>query len=630
MKKILLSLLTLTMLLSACQKKEEDPTLVSSDPTTVSETSNTVSVEPEQSSEEGLKYLQMLRDFSPREKSEANEDNSEFDAFLDEVFLYFVENDYLYMHYTVEDYKSLGIEKPEVTVGEISYGINEEAIGEYEDLLNGLLSYDYDSLSYRQQYDYEILEYSMYETLADAYYNKYDLLFSESGLPSNLLTNFTEFVFYDQESLDDYMTLLADVDRYMEDALEYTKQQAEEGIALLDSGLDDSLEFISDFCAKTDDNELIATFNDRIEEVDFISEDEKQSYIAENERLVKEEIIPAYQNAATVLETLRGKSRLDESDAGVANYSKEYAELMVYLNASTNTDVDTLFNELEAAMLNYLYEIYGNYDDVATVNEYNEAYDNAESFNAFTLDGEGMLDYLQENLTKDYPETADIPYILSPLDPTVASDNVLAYYLSAPLDNLNYNVIRTNPGSLSSDPVDTYSTLAHEGFPGHLYQHVYYYRTNPHNFRSTIGFIGYTEGWAMQAELDAFDYVGFENEGTADLLAFDVYFSYVIQALCDIGVNYYGWNEEELADWLSDYVGSPASTASSIYEFCVNNPGTIMPYGLGLAQFVAIRSEAKNTMGDDFDIVAYNDKVLSNGEMPFVILKGAVKEYTGE
>ena len=123
------------------------------------------------------------------------------------------------MHFNVVDYKALGLTKPEVTLGTIEYGTEGEDYKEnYQDCLDTLeklKTFDFSKLSYRQQYDYEVIEYSMYEGLIDLIYGKYSLLFPENELPSNLVTNFTEYYFYDQESLDDYLVLLEDVGRYV-------------------------------------------------------------------------------------------------------------------------------------------------------------------------------------------------------------------------------------------------------------------------------------------------------------------------------------------------------------------------------------------------------------------------------
>lgn len=68
------------------------------------------------------------------------------------------------------------------------------------------------------------------------------------------------------------------------------------------------------------------------------------------------------------------------------------------------------------------------------------------------------------------------------------------------IDNTKENVIYINQGHIPDD-LDFYTTLAHEGYPGHLYQTTYFASTNPAPLRSLLNFGGYTEGWATYSEM---------------------------------------------------------------------------------------------------------------------------------
>ena len=190
MKKFIVSLFCILILTSCTQKKQDDVKY----------------------KDIATEYIELLKNYQTREKSTANADNPDFDAFLDKVFVEAMESDYIGMHYNVIDYKKYGIEKPPVDLGEIKYGFDEENYTYMLDQLKELQGFDYNSLSYRQQYDYEALEYSLYETLALYGYYQYNFLFSSgSCLPENIISNFTDFTFYDEESIEDYLTCLKDV-----------------------------------------------------------------------------------------------------------------------------------------------------------------------------------------------------------------------------------------------------------------------------------------------------------------------------------------------------------------------------------------------------------------------------------
>ncbi len=615
MKKLLILLLTV-LLLAGCQGKAKTPE------------------EPE----DGQTYLTALKEWAPRDKNPENTENDpEFEAFLDQYFKDSIEKDYMNMHFNVVDYKALGLTKPEVTLGTIEYGTEgEDYKKNYQeclDTLDKLKTFDFSKLSYRQQYDYEVIEYSMYEGLIDMIYGKYSLLFPENELPSNLVTNFTEYYFYDQESLDDYLVLLEDVGRYMDEAIAYTQEQAKEGIAMSDTQLADSLEYIKRFTSKVDDNELISVFNNRMDnEVTFLDDAQKAEYKEKNAQIVKNTVIPAYQKAAQEVEKLKGKARVSGDQRGMVHYSKGYAEAQFFLRNSDNRDLDEVMAVMEKELE---YILSDEFMMSALVNttalaEVQTVYMDAASNEVLALDTDGKLNYLQEHLTAMYPASEKMSFTASPLDPSVASDSILAYYLTAPIDNLDRNVVRTNPNTLGDDPSGSYTTLSHEAFPGHLYQNVYYWRTNPHKFRSNIGFTGYTEGWAMQSELDAWNWVGFETEEAAKYMGGDAVYGYLLQSLIDIGVNYKGWNVKELKEYVNALdlgITLDDAGAQGLYDAVADMPATICSYGYGLAAFMEIRQQTQERLGDSFDIIAYNEKAMQNGPVCFPMLRKAMEEY---
>ena len=136
---------------------------------------------------------------------------------------------------------------------------------------------------------------------------------------------------------------------------------------------------------------------------------------------------------------------------------------------------------------------------------------------SFNLVGKECLEFLKDNLNAYYPDLGEVEYSVQELDPDTAPASAIAYYWPSPIDDFNQNIIRTNPNNMA-EGYSTYSTLSHEGFPGHLYQHVYYQKTNPHNFRTTIGFIGYTEGWAVNAQYYASQFSGIADHFAASAL----------------------------------------------------------------------------------------------------------------
>ena len=578
-------------------------------------------------SQMGAEYLNKMKEYETRVKVAPGErtDNPDFDKFLDKVFVEGMEGDFMTMHYSVVDYKAYGIEKPPVDLGQLQYGMDEENIKYMEDQLAELQSFDYDSLSYRQQYDYEALEYSLYETLASLAYYKYNFLFcSGSNLAENLVSNFTDYTFYDKESLDDYMTCLADVDRYFDDALAYTEAQSKDGYGPVDVWIDYTVDSCDGVLNKTEDNALIVTFNDRIDDLDFIDDAQKQSYKDENRRIVLEEVLPAYEKVKTEIEKYRGKK--DLNDYALCNLDKNYAELTYMLQGSSNTPIDTIFEQLKQNFGEQELAYIKCYYSASASEKLEDAINGkVDSLNLVSRD---CLEYLRTNLYKYYPDLGNVDYDVQELDPDTAPATAIAYYWPSPVDNYDQNIIRTNPNNMRAG-YETYGTLSHEGFPGHLYQHVFYYKTNPHNFRSVIGFIGYTEGWAVNAQKYAYKFAGIDDDAAATALYFEDAYYFPLYSIIDIGVNYYGWTAKDIVKYFEDSMLFEFSEedAGFFRDFLIEMPGVYCSYGIGSNNFVTLESYAKSALGDKFDYVQYHEALLKNGPLPFNILQCAVDEY---
>ncbi|MBQ1477585.1 MAG: DUF885 family protein [Erysipelotrichaceae bacterium] len=619
MKKWLLILLCLLLLCGCTGKKDpENP-----------DSPDKPSVEPggEDIDHDALVYLNKLKEFKVRPKDASKtEDNKEFDAFLDQVFKDMLEEDYTSMHSSVIDYRALGLEKPEVTLGELEY--KGDDIEPYVEILNELLSYDYDTLSYRQQYDYDVLEYSFYETLAQLGYNHYNVLYSGGNdIVGNIMTYMTDCVLHDKEEVDDFMILLDDLDRYLDDAITYTKAQIDDGIRMIDDSVDYTVDYVDRILSNdVDNNAIVTSFRKRLDGASFLNDAEKEEYLTKAKEIVEKQVIPALGRTRDFVEEQRGKVT-DPTEMALCNLDKNYAELVYMLHGSNNISIDEAFQNaqdtFDTLVAGYLS---GSYDET-TMEQYDDIHENPGP--ALQGSAEDILNYLSENLDAYYPHLGAVAFDVDEMDASSADSSALAYYWPAPLDDLDQNVIRTNPNNLSNDIVESYSTLAHEGFPGHLYQHVYYQKTRPHKVRNTQNFVAYTEGYAVQAQIDAMHFGNIYEGATdmlADMVAFDYVYYFPLYSLIDIGINYYGWNTEEVKQFLSENYINP-SAAESMISFLIDMPGTYCSYGLGLTNFMELRDYAKKELGDKFDIVAYNESVLKNGEMPFNILKASVDEY---
>lgn len=558
-------------------------------------------------------YLTQLKNYEVREKNSTLDDNKDFDLFLDTIFDELVSDNYLYMHFNVADYKAMGIEKPEVGFGHIVYGVDEEEFNKTEKQLEDLLAFDYDSLSLRQQYDYDLLHYSLLETLCGLEYSKYNLIFSSSSqFCDGIVTNLMEFAIYDEESEEDFLAVLKDVPNYINEAIEYSKQQSNDGLYHSDDMLDEEISYIDNLISSNG-----KSIYEHYKEYDIYPEVKE---------LVENEVIPAFVTLKEYLNTLYGKTKSDK--LALTKINKGYAEYTYITNTSNNGDMYAIYTQLIEVYSDWVNNFINAYQNNEHILEDYEDFLNDDK--AINLSAEDMLEYLRNNSSKRYEYLEDANYVVSALD--TLGDSTLGYYVSPPIDNLNQNVIRVNAkiNNEDYDQMSVFEVMAHEGFPGHLYQNIYFQQKNPHKFRATQSFIGYTEGYADLAAMDAIDMLnvddGYKAVAKLNSITFN---SHLLLSIVDLGVNYFGWDVNTIGNKLEKLFLDKA-IAQPLYDMVVAMPGTFVRYGVGYVSHLNLRKKAMDELGDKFDFVAYDRAIIENGPLPFAILEGVVEDYINE
>lgn len=538
-----------------------------------------------------------------------------FSDFEDELFQEMMSEDYTTLHFSLRDYQKYGIEKPEVNIGDASWDDYKDSVEDCDEYLKKLQSFDYDSLSETEQKDYRTIAFYLERNKELNSYPYFDWAFnSAEGVIDNLLTTFTEFVFYEKEDIDDYLATLASVPAYLDQCLENTKKQAAKGYFLTDAMLKATEDAIEKFVDKKDDNELIKIFDKNIDAFDGLSAEEKEAYKKKNQEIVLNAYIPSYEKVAEELQKLKGSRKADYNVSSLDGGSEYYAALARY-KTSIDADVETILDICTQYIEKSVDELYDIMQNHSEVTEETLDFDSSED----------VLSYLEGHLDA-FPVLDKVYYNVQYLDPSVANDSIVAYYLSPPVDDMRDNVIKIN-GDNVSDVIDLYTTLAHEGFPGHLYQTNYYIQQQPSLLRTQLTMMGYQEGWGMFAEGQALHVSGL-SEYASEYQKINIELNYVLSAAVDLGVNGLGWSTKDVSKYL-DRLDLNSSIAKDLYDFATLQPGTILPYGVGIAMFELLENKAKNALGNDFDQKAFNEVLLNDGNRPFEVVEDDVNAYCG-
>ena len=238
-----------------------------------------------------------------------------------------------------------------------------------------------------------------------------------------------------------------------------------------------------------------------------------------------------------------------------------------------------------------------------------------------------MLASLQEKIRKDFPAVNAADCTVKYVAPSLEEYLSPAFYLTPPLDQMSSHTIYINQGS-DYDNLALFTTLAHEGYPGHLYQTLYEDSLKLDPVRDIFYFGGYVEGWATYAERYAYRFTELDSD-SAELLAANYFLLLGLYARSDVGIHYDGWKPEDLADFLGGFGITDEPTLSSIYQAILQNPANYLKYYLGAVEILALREDAQEAFGSHFTIKDFHEFILSIGPAPFSVIRDYLYGWTG-
>ena len=558
---------------------------------------------------------------------DALKEQQEFEQYLDDYFKDVVTDDTLTYNYTVKNGVDFGLEEPEVTLGDP--GMTAEEIKQdkedFEEWVKKLGAIDRSCLTEDQKLTYDVLD-EYFEVSAGIFDNVYlyEPFSPMRGLQANIATNFTDYRFDDKGDVERYIELLGQIPNYFAEYLDFEREKSEKGYFMSDAVCDKVIEQCENFVADKQNHFMITAFNDSIDALDFLSDDEKTAYKAEDKRAVENSLIPAFENVAEVLSGLKGTGT---NEGGICNYDggKDHYEYLLKNFAGTAKSPEEVIDMLDTELKKLMMSLYQYYLGDQAAYEYFAS--NYDSIFAATnkMTASEMIDKMMETASEHYPDAGTITYKAEALDKSLETimDDVLAYYMAPAIDDSENNLIRVN--ELHTDGM--WTTLAHEGYPGHMLQNAYYMSTDPEPVRTLMSFLGYKEGWAMYACYDSLYYYEYEEPEYGDTIAalyqLNDEMSYLLMGRVDLGINYEGWTLQDTADYLKKQ-GMDSSSAEELYTTMIGDPAVYQSYSTGYYEMKELRDYAEEKMGDDFDLRTFNTIILETGPCQFDILKEQV------
>ena len=545
----------------------------------------------------------------------AESSDRQFRTFTRSLFQTEVSANTISLHYTLRSPSDYGIADIPATYGSLSSD-PVAAKASVRNVLSSLQEFDPDTLSSENALTFKILDTYLKNASTGTDYLLYqEPLGPVSGIHTQLPVLLSEYSFYDTQDVETYLALLKETPSYFDSVIRFEQKKAASGLFMPDYQADSVLDTCQSFIDMGKENYLVSTFNERIASLDLLPENKKDSFQKENMKLVTEEIYPAYQNLITAIKSLKGKG-MNEQGLSHFPYGKKYYEYLVRQTTGCNESISRLRLMTRAQIL----------EDLSAMQKVLFPADAALT-QASVLEQtspDSMLDDLRSKITDTFPKIPDVDFQIKYVPESMQDYLSPAFYMIPAIDNLTENVIYINNGQTASG-LNLYTTLAHEGYPGHLYQTVYFSASEPDPIRSILDFGGYVEGWATYAEMMSY-YLAPLPKTEASLLQKNSSVILGLYALADMGIHYDGWSVTDTVRFFSDYGINDPNAVQSVYKLIIGSPANYLKYYIGYLKFYELKKEMADALGNQFSQKEFHRAVLDVGPAPFEIVYDEVEK----
>ena len=551
------------------------------------------------------------------------QEQARFDEFTDELFYDTVTSSLLTLHFTIADPAAYAIEDYSCTYGDATLSGIQKNLMDMKAARTELDGFDQSLLTEDQSLTLDILKTYLDTELTAEGLELYATPFMPyTGIQAELPVLLAEYAFRSRQDISDYLTLLAETDEYFDQLLTFEEERSRAGLFCSDSAVDHIVESCQPYIIDPQYHILHTSFVSRLEDMPDLTAEEKEGYIQQNLTILEEHFIPAYENLANGLTALKGTGLYE---GGLCSYpeGKEYYEYLVHSYSGTSySSITDLKNAIEQSVNNEIASM------SVIIQSRPEILDELDSIAFSPTDPSEILQCLKQEIQQEFPEIPEHSCSIKYVDPELSDILSPAMYLTPPLDQYNSNIIYLNLDDDQSLNQSLFTTLAHEGYPGHLYQNVYFINTDPSPIRLLLSFNGYSEGWGLYSERLSYLFNNGADPDASRLLMHNFSASIGLNAVLDLNINYFGWTKEQVYDYLSRYYDVENSDiADSLYSLLTENPGYYVKYYAGYMEILELRELAENTLGSRFDAKEFHQFLLDIGPAPFSVIRSRMEAW---
>ena len=561
--------------------------------------------------------------------SQQNADQA-FSKYTSELFRQEISGNTITLHYTLKNPEKYGIENAPISYGQCT--TDPELVRSSVDAeRTRLRSYNRTSLSKDNRLTYDVLNDYLNSAYDLSPYTLYDEpLAPLTGTQSQLPVILSEYRFYEISDIENYLQLLTKTPEYFRSILNFEHTKSESGLFMASYTADSIIKECRDFVHLKESNYLYSSFVERLDELastknSGLTEKQRKAYTRQNSAYIKKYIFPSYEQLISGLSELRNSGKNNNGLCYLPN-GRTYYEYLVRSETGSSRSIAELQNLTNAQILSDLTVMQ------RVLTEDSSSGSSSVTSDIFSSQGtllsesdpEKILSTLSNKITKDFPPYPQIHTQIKYVQKSMEEYLSPAFYMIPAIDNTSENVIYINKGHIT-DNLSLFTTFAHEGYPGHLYQNVYYASLHPNPIRCVLNYGGYTEGWATYSEMMSYYFSTLTKE-QATIFQRNSSVILGLYALADMGIHYDGWSVTDTVRFFSDYGINDPNAVQSVYKLIIGSPANYLKYYIGYLKFYELKKEMADALGNQFSQKEFHRAVLDVGPAPFEIVYDEVEK----
>lgn len=549
-------------------------------------------------------------------------ENEEFATFIKELPQQLVSNNGFDLNFYFYDANAYGFNKQADGLLIQNKTEVEKEMENYQVILKQLKQYPYKSLSTKQQMDYVALEDFLNRQLGLRAYldNHIGYLGSFVSYQAQLPLLLMEYEIRDAKDVEIYLETLKSAPKAFEKMIEIEKERQVQGTGLSKVLLDGVKNQAINF-SNGDISFLIDSFNTKIDNSDLSSNQKKQAK-KNNEKYTKENLVSAYRILGEQIATMTPQVL----DGGIANQAngKEYFMALFESETGLHFDIEELKQYVKIKEEEYQAKI----QQLLLANSDIE-FDTTDSSNHGGFNSvQDNMDYLIATYSSKFPKITESEYVAKAVPKSMQDNFSPAAYLTSRIDRTTEPLMLIVNGSYGSS---LFNTIAHEGYPGHMYQDSYFQQKKASLFRYFINCSGYSEGWATYIEWKTPTFTKADNETELEVASYSDRLLGLQYVKWDIAINYDGMTREEFkAEVEEKYDSMDAERIDEMYTVFMETPTNYLQYYISGYFIDDLYNQAKEELGHSFDDVDFHKVVLDSGSVGLQVVAKNVAQYIKE